>query len=195
LSQLSQAIDATVAGDAAASARLFPLMYEELRMLAARKLAAERPGHTLEPTALVHEAYLRVAGAEPPGGWKGRAHFFAAAAEAMRRILIDSARRRAAQRHGGGRVRADFEDALDAIAAPTVDHTIAGAEDLVALDAVLSKLEAEDKPRADLVKLHYFVGLSLEDAAEALGISRATAYRQWTYARAWLRHEIAAKKS
>jgi RNA polymerase sigma factor (TIGR02999 family) len=169
-------------------------MYEELRMLAARKLAAERPGHTLQPTALVHEAYLRVAGAEPPGGWNGRAHFFAAAAEAMRRILIDSARRRAAQRHGGGRVRAD-EDALDAIAAPGVDHTIAGAEDLLALDAVLSKLEAEDKPRADLVKLHYFVGLSLENAAEALGISRATAYRQWTYTRAWLRHEIAAQKS
>ena len=164
-------------------------------MLAARKLAAERPGHTLEPTALVHEAYLRVAGAEPPGGWNGRAHFFAAAAEAMRRILIDSARRRAAQRHGGGHERAASEDALDAIAAPSVDHTIAGAEDLLALDAVLSKLEAEDKPRADLVKLHYFVGLSLEDAAEALGISRATAYRQWTYTRAWLRHEIGGQKS
>jgi RNA polymerase sigma factor (TIGR02999 family) len=170
------------------------MVYEELRRLAAQRIAGERPGHTLGATALVHEAYLRMAGAEPTDGWNGRAHFFAAAAEAMRRILIDSARRRAARRHGGGRVQVGAEDALAAIAAPSVDDTITSADDLVALDDALKKLEAEDKPRGDLVKLHYFVGLSLEDAAEVLGISRATAYRQWTYARAWLRHEIGVRK-
>lgn len=198
MDELTRVREATAAGDPAAAARLFPMVYEELRMLAARRLAAERPGQSLEATALVHEAYLRLAGAgaqPPPGGWQGRAHFFAAAAEAMRRILIDNARRRAALRHGGGRVRVNSDDALAAIAAPTLDDTIAEADDLVALDAALTKLEAEDKPRADLVKLHYFVGLSLEDAAEALGISRATAYRQWTYARAWLRHEITSRRS
>ena len=192
---MTQAIDASVAGDAAASARLFPLMYEELRLLAARKLAAERRGHTLDPTALVHEAYLRVAGAEPPGGWKGRAHFFAVAAEAMRRILIDSARRRAAQRHGGGRVQVHSDDALAAVAAPSVAPNAADPAELIALDAALLKLEAQDKLKADLVKLHYFVGLSLDDAADALCISRATAYRHWTFARAWLRHEITTPKS
>ena len=182
-------------GDAVATAKLFALVYEELRLLAARKLADERPNHTLQPTALVNEVYLRLAGAQPPAGWNGRAHFFAAAAEAMRRILIDSARRRAARCRGGDRVQAGSDDALAAIAAPSVDQTIGDSDDLLALDAVLRKLEAEDKPRADLVKLHYFVGLSLEDAGEILGISRATAYRQWTYTRAWLRHEIAAQQS
>ena len=164
-------------------------------MLAARRLAAERPGHTLQPTALVHEAYLRLAGASPPGGWQGRAHFFAAAAEAMRRILIDNARRRAAIRHGGGQAHVSSDDALASVASPTLDDTVADDGDLVALDAALTRLEAEDKPKSDLVKLHYFVGLSLEDAAEALGISRATAYRHWTYARAWLHHEIGARES
>jgi RNA polymerase sigma factor (TIGR02999 family) len=143
----------------------------------------------------VHEAYLRLAGIDPPGGWHGRSHFFAAAAEAMRRILIDSARRRAAIRHGGGHSLASSDDVLAAIASPPVEDTPTDPDDLVALDAALSKLESEDKPRADLVKLHYFVGLSLEEAADALGISRATAYRQWTYVRAWLRHEITAHKS
>jgi RNA polymerase sigma factor (TIGR02999 family) len=195
LDPLTRVLQDIAAGDTAAAAKLFPLVYEELRLLAARRLAAERPGHSLEPTALVHEAYLRLAGAAPPGGWTGRAHFFAAAAEAMRRILVDNARRRAALRRGGGRVRVDSDDALAAIAPPAVDDAVTDPDQLVALDAALTKLEAEDKPRADLVKLHYFVGLSLEDAAEALGISRATAYRHWTYARAWLHHEIAGRKS
>jgi RNA polymerase sigma factor (TIGR02999 family) len=195
LNELTRVLEDTATGDSAAAAKLFPLVYEELRMLAARRLAAERPGHTLQPTALVHEAYLRLAGAGPPGGWRGRAHFFAAAAEVMRRILIDNARRRAALRHGGGRAQVSSDDVLAAVASPTVDDTVADDGELVALDAALTKLEAEDKPRSDLVKLHYFVGLSLEDAAEALGISRATAYRQWTYTRAWLRHEIGGQKS
>lgn len=184
------------AGDAAAATKLLPLVYQELRRLAARKLAAERPDHTLQPTALVHEAYLRLATAEPSGGWSGRAHFFAAAAEVMRRILIDNARRRAAVRHGGGRKQAGGEDALASIACPDIDDAaVADPEQLIALDAALKKLEAEDQSRADLVKLHYFVGLSLDDAAEALGISRATAYRRWTYTRAWLRNEIDPAKS
>jgi RNA polymerase sigma factor (TIGR02999 family) len=164
---------------------LLPLVYEELRRLAAHQLAAERPGHTLQPTALVHEAYLRLAGgaggADEPRGWHGRAHFFAAAAEAMRRILIDSARRRSAARHGGECRRVEFDDTF---ATATVPGAAAATDDLIALDAALARLEAEDKPKADLVKLHYFVGLSLDEAADALGVSRATAYRHWTYARA-----------
>jgi RNA polymerase sigma factor (TIGR02999 family) len=195
LDGLTQTLRATAAGDPVAAAKLLPLVYEELRLLAAQKLAGERPGHTLGATALVHEAYLRVAGAEPIEGWNGRAHFFAAAAEAMRRILIDNARRRAAIRHGGGRAQVDCDDALAAVATPSVDENAADPTDLIALDTALLKLEAEDKLKADLVKLHYFVGLSLDDAADALGISRASAYRHWTYARAWLRHEITSNKS
>ena len=192
---MTQTLRATAAGDPVAASKLLPLVYEELRLLAARKLAGERPGHTLGATALVHEAYLRVAGAEPADGWNGRAHFFAAAAEAMRRILIDNARRRAAIRHGGGRAQVDSDDALAAVASPSVDENAADPTDLIALDAALLKLEAEDKLKADLVKLHYFVGLSLDDSADALSISRASAYRHWTYARAWLRHEITSNKS
>jgi RNA polymerase sigma factor (TIGR02999 family) len=193
--ELTRVLQDAAAGNTTAMARVFPLVYEELRLLAARKLARERPGHTLQPTALVHEAYLRVAGSGPPGGWNGRAHFFAAAAETMRRILIDNARRRAAARHGGGCAQVGSDDALSAVAAPTVDESAADPADLIALDAALLKLETEDKLKADLVKLHYFVGLSLEDAAEALGISRANAYRHWAYARAWLRHEVTTPKS
>jgi RNA polymerase sigma factor (TIGR02999 family) len=170
-------------GDAASAHKLLPLVYDELRRLAAQKLAREKAGQTLDPTSLVHEAYLRLLGPEGAKvGWDGRAHFFAAAAEAMRRILIDSARRKAAARHGGGQNRVEIDDALLAIQAPS--------DDLLALDEALEKLAAEDKAKADLVKLHYFTGLSLEEAAAALGISRATAYRFWDYARAWLRHEI-----
>ena len=195
LNELTRVLQASAAGDTAAAAKLFPLVYEELRLMAARRLAGERPGHTLQATALLHEAYLRLAGVAPAGGWQGRAHFFATAAEAMRRILIDNARRRSALRHGGGRAQVNTGDALAAIASPTMDEAVTDPDDLVALDAALTRLEADDKPKADLVKLHYFVGLSLEDAAETLGISRATAYRHWTYARAWLRHEIGEQKS
>ena len=180
----------------ATAAQLLPLVCAELRPLAARKLAAERPGHTLQPTALVHEAYLRLAGARPADGWHGRSHFFAAAAEAMRRVLIDNARRRSAARRGGGIARADADNALASVAAPpTAGAAAADPDELLALDAALARLQAEDKPKADLVKLHYFVGLPLEDAADALGVSRATAYRHWTYARAWLRHEMRSGNS
>jgi RNA polymerase sigma factor (TIGR02999 family) len=186
---LAQILQAVGSGNAADARQLLPLVYDELRRLAAQKLARERPGQTLEPTALVHEAYLRVAGAHAAEGWHGRAHFFAAAAEAMRRILIDNARRNKAGKHGGGREQVDLDNSLAAVAPP------ADCDDLLALDDALQKLEREDKTKADLVKLHYFTGLSLEEAADALAISRATAYRYWTYARAWLRHEITARKS
>jgi RNA polymerase sigma factor (TIGR02999 family) len=179
-------------GNVDGAARLLPLVYDELRRLAAQKLASERPGHTLQATALVHEAYLRLAGAKHTAGhWHGRAHFFAAAAEAMRRILIDNARRRAALCHGGGRQQVDLDDALASITSPTATVSD-NADDLIALDAALTQLESEDKSKSEVVKLHFFVGLSLEDAADALGISRATAYRHWTYARAWLRDRIRA---
>ena len=176
--------------DALTPEHLLPLVYDELRRLAARKLAQERPGQTLQATALVHEAYLRLLGADGAPAFANRAHFFAAAAEAMRRILVDGARRRRSARRGGDRYRVEAGDALAQVEAPAADgHDPAQDEELVALDSALARLEAEDKPKADLVKLHYFVGLSLEDAADALGVSRATAYRHWTYARAWLRHE------
>ena len=183
--------ESAVEFDGATAAQLLPLVYEELRHLAARKLAAERPDHTLQPTALVHEAYLRLAaGAEPARNWRGSAHFFAAAAEAMRRILIDNARRRSAVRHGGNHEQPGGDSALAAVASPAASPLVDEAEELLALDAALSRLEAEDRPKAELVKLHYFGGLSLEDAADALAISRATAYRHWTYARAWLRDRV-----
>ena len=170
---------------------LLPLVYDELRRLAAQKLAHEHPGQTLQATALVHEAYLRVAGTDRVAGhWNGRSHFFAAAAEAMRRILIDNARRRAAICHGGGRRQVELDDALASVTSPTTTPADPHSDNLIALDAALTQLEGEDKSKADLVKLHYFVGVSLEEAADSLGISRATAYRHWAYARAWLRDHI-----
>jgi len=168
-------------GDARAADKLLPLVYEELRHLAAQKLSQERPGQTLQATALVHEAYIRLVGAEGRN-WSSRRHFFAAAAEAMRRILIENARRKQRLRHGGGRRRVDMDDADLAIEAPS--------DDLVALDEALSKLAEEDRVVADLVKMRYFAGLTLEQAAEILGISRRTADRYWAYARAWLYQEI-----
>ena len=181
---------------AADASRLLPLVYDELRRLAAEKLARERPGHTLQPTALVHEAYLRVAGAgRTPGNFNGRSHFFAAAAEAMRRILIDNARRRAALAHGGDRTRVDLDDALVSVNSPAAAASNGHADELIALDTALTRLESEDGAMAQLVKLHFFVGLSLDETADALGISRATAYRRWTYARAWLHHAVRAGPS
>lgn len=179
VTHILQAIDR---GDAASAAKLLPLVYEELRTLAARKLAGEAPGQTLEATALVHEAYLRLVGNN--GRFANRAHFFAAAAEAMRRILIDAARHRQALRHGSDRrqVELQADDPLLAIQAPSVD--------VLALDEALAKLAGEDAVKAELVKLHFFAGLSLEEVAEALSLSRATAYRYWTYARAYLHHEL-----
>jgi len=169
-------------GDPQGANELLPLVYEELRRLAKQRLAQEKPGQTLQATALVHEAYLRLVNGEAAQNWESRGHFFAAAAEAMRRILVDNARRRSAQKRGGQRERQDL-DAVN-IEAPTP------AEDLVALDEALVKLEVEDIVKAQLVKLRYFAGLSEEDAARALGISRTTAQRHWRYAKAWLLDEL-----
>jgi RNA polymerase sigma factor (TIGR02999 family) len=165
-------------GDPHAAAQLLPLVYEELRRLAAQRLAGEAPGQTLQPTALVHEAYLKLVGPDPGRAWNDRAHFFAAAAEAMRRILIDRARQKRRQKHGGGRQRVPLAEA-DAVAESSAD-------DLLALDEALTRLAAEHPRKAELVKLRYFAGLSEEEAAAVLGLSRATASRSWAFARAWL---------
>ncbi|HEY2250242.1 MAG TPA: sigma-70 family RNA polymerase sigma factor [Planctomycetaceae bacterium] len=183
MSEVTRILEAIGSGDTGALERLLPLVYDELRRLAAAKLAHEARGHTLQATALVHEAYLRlIAGAEPR--FQTRGHFFTAAAEAMRRILIDRARSRGRQKRGGGARRLELND-LD-LASPPPD------DDLLALDEALSKLEAEDPVKANLVKLRFFAGLTVEQAATALGISRATADRYWSFARAWLFHEIGA---
>jgi RNA polymerase sigma factor (TIGR02999 family) len=166
-----------------AAADLLPLVYDELRKLAAARIAGEAPGHTLQPTALVHEAYLRLVGPADAPRWDDRGHFFAAAAEAMRRILVDAARRKRTTRHGGDRKRVELPDV------PADPDT--GDDDLLALDAALTRLAAEDPVAARVVELRHFAGLSVEDAADALGLSRATAYRHWTYARAWLRDAVA----
>lgn len=186
MNDVTRILAAIEGGDPQASAELLPLVYQELRRLAAARLAHEAPGQTLQPTALVHEAYLRLIGTENPA-WEGRGHFFAAAAEAMRRILIDKARRKRRHKHGGGRRKLTLDHGLD-VAAPEDNDEL--AEDLVALDAALDKLATEDPTKAELVKLRYFAGLTGEQAAAALGISRATAARYWTYARAWLYHEM-----
>ena len=170
--------------DPRAAEKIFPLAYAELRQLAAAKMAREAAGHTLQPTALVHEAWLRLGGDAQPA-WKNRAHFFGAAAEAMRRILIERARRTKRVRHGGELQRAD-PDLLDFIAAPAVhdDH-------LLAVNDALEKFAALDAKKAELVKLRYFAGLTLEEAADTLGVPLGTAKRWWSYARAWLFREIA----
>lgn len=169
-------------GDPRASERLLPLVYDELRALAARRLAREGPGLTLQATALVHEAYLRLVGTEGTGGWDGRGHFFAAAAVAMRRILVERARRRGRQVHGGGRRRVPLEPDLIADRQPD--------EDLLELDAALDRLAARDPLKARLVELRYFAGLTADQAAGVLGISPSTADRHWAFARAWLRREV-----
>jgi RNA polymerase sigma factor (TIGR02999 family) len=180
---VTRLLKAVAQGDPHAAGQLMPLVYEELRRLAARKLAQERPGQTLSPTALVHEAYLRLAG-DAAGDWDSRGHFFAAAAEAMRRILVENARRKKRLKHGGGRQRVP----LDAVAAPAD----APSDDLLALDDALALLAAEDPVKARLVELRFFAGLSVEDAARCLGISRATADRYWAFARAWLYEKVRA---
>jgi len=168
-------------GDDRAADRLLTAVYDELRRLAARKLDQERPGQTLQATALVHEAYLRLLGVEA-GHWENSVHFFAAAAEAMRRILVESARRKARLKHGGGFHKHEVDEA-DAI-------VVSDPTDLVALDEALERLTREDKVKADLVKLRYFAGLTVEQAGRVLGISRATADRYWTFARTWLFKEM-----
>jgi RNA polymerase sigma factor (TIGR02999 family) len=176
---VTRILSAIEQGGTRAAADLLPLVYDELRRLAAQKLAQEQPGQTLQATALVHEAYLRLVGSEPAPGWESRGHFFAAAAEAMRRILVDRARRKQARRHGGGRGRVELDDIEPAVPAPD--------DDLLALDEALDQLERHDPLSAQLVKLSYFAGLSVDQAAAALRLSRATAYRQLAFARAWLR--------
>jgi RNA polymerase sigma factor (TIGR02999 family) len=186
MSDVTRILDALAHGDPTAAEELLPLVYQELRKLAAHKMAGQAPGHTLQPTALVHEAWLRLAGNES-GRFAGRAHFFAAAAEAMRHILIDSARRKRAARHGGGQVRVDIEKVEIA--------SLADDDELLAIHEVLDKLTAEDPQKAELTKLRYFVGMTFEEAAEVLGISVATAKRHWAYARAFLYEEIQASKT
>jgi RNA polymerase sigma factor (TIGR02999 family) len=183
MSDVTQILHAIEHGDVKAADELLPLVYEELRKLAAYKMANESPDQTLQPTALVHEAWLRLTGKENVQ-WNGRAHFFAAAAEAMRRILIDNARRKRALRHGGGQQRVDILE--QDIAANASD------EQLLAINEAVDKLAAQDKQKAELVKLRFFVGLTIEEAADILGISVPTAKRYWTYARAWLHAEISA---
>jgi RNA polymerase sigma factor (TIGR02999 family) len=169
-------------GDSRAAEELLPLVYEELRKLAAHRMALEAPGHTLQPTALVHEAWLRLAGGAEPAQFENRGHFFAAAAEAMRRVLIDSARRKEAHKRGAGLQRVNLED-VD-LAARADDAT------LLCMNEALEKLAREDLPSAELVKLRFFAGLTTEQAAAALGISERTARRYWFFARAWLHEEL-----
>lgn len=180
MSQVTVILDAIEKGDPKAADQLLPLVYQELRRLAAHKMSNEAAGHTLQPTALVHEAWLRLTGDENRK-WNDRTHFFAAAAEAMRRILVDNARRKGAQRHGGGLQRVELDDVR--LATPDDDQ-------LLAVNEALEKFAARDQQKAELVKLRYFVGLTLEEAAEVLGISAPTAKRYWAYARTWLFAEI-----
>ena len=185
MSEITRILNAIEEGDPHAAERLLPLIYGELRKLAAAKLAQEKPGQTLEATALVHEAYVRLVGTPSEDAareWEGRAHFFAAAAEAMRRILVEKARRKRRPKHGGRLARVDIE--LANIASPMPD------EDLLALDEAMTRLAAEEPIRARLVQLRFYGGLSNEEAAKILGISGVTAKRYWRYARAWLHREV-----
>jgi RNA polymerase sigma factor (TIGR02999 family) len=182
MSDVTRILSALEEGDPHAAEQLLPLVYDELRKLAAEKMANERPGQTLQATALVHEAYLRLVDVQQAPHWNSRGHFFAAAAEAMRRILIENARGKAREKRGGDWQRVDFEK-LDVLTAVSPDQ-------LVALDDALERLAALDRLAGELVKMRYFAGLALNDAAAALGISTATAYRHWAYARAWLRSEL-----
>jgi RNA polymerase sigma factor (TIGR02999 family) len=182
MNDVTRILSAIEHGDPRASEELLPLVYRELRRLAKQRLAHEKPGQTLQATALVHEAYVRLVDGEGARRWDSRGHFFAAAAEAMRRILVDNARRKRSEKHGGRSARQQLDD-ID-IAGP------APSEDLLALDDALTKFEAEDPDKARIIKLRYFAGLTEEDAAEVLGVSRATVQRHWRYAKAWLLDEL-----
>jgi RNA polymerase sigma factor (TIGR02999 family) len=182
MSEVTQLLNDVAAGDPHAAGRLLPLVYDELRRLAAQRLAQERPGQTLQATALVHEAYLRLVGHGNEQPWNGRGHFFAAAAEAMRRILVENARRKQSLKHGSDLSRQALDE--EQIAAPEP------REDLLALDEALTRFATTNQQAAELVQLRYFAGLTLPEAAEALGISSRTAGRLWAFARAWLRREI-----
>jgi len=181
MTDVTRILNAIEQGDARAADELLPVVYEELRLLAAQKLSKESPGQTLQATALVHEAYLRLVGGDNPN-WDGRGHFFAAAAEAMRRILIENARRKKSLKYGGDRQRIDMDGAEFAVKGPP--------DNLLALDEALEKLAQKDRIKAELVKLRYFAGLTIEQAAQNMGISTTTAKRYWAFARAWLLREI-----
>ena len=181
VADVTEVLNAVEAGDPQAASALLPLVYDELRKLAAARLAGEQPGQTLQATALVHEAYLRLVGGEPPHGWDGQGHFFAAAAEAMRRILIDRARHKNTAKAGGGR-RAGLDD-LDPVA-------VEPDPELLLLDDALRELEDRYPRKAEVVKLRFFVGLTVPQAADALGVSVSTAENDWAYARSWLRRRM-----
>jgi RNA polymerase sigma factor (TIGR02999 family) len=192
MSDVTQILQSIEQGDPQAADRLLPLVYDELRRLAAQKLANEKPGQTLQPTALVHEAYLRLVASgddesQQEPSWKCRGHFFAAAAEAMRRILVDSARRKKRVKHGGERHRMELNE-------PSIPVD-SSADDILALDEALNRLTLEDPAAAHVVHLHFFAGLPIEQVAETLGVARATAYRQWAYARVWLRSAMDADET
>lgn len=180
-SQVSHVLSAIDQGDPSAASQLLPLVYDELRKLAAYHLDKEQKSQTLEPTALVHEAYLKILGGNQTAGWKSRGHFFAAAAESMRRILIDNARRKNAVKHGGDRQKIQLED---------FHHITESPRALVALDEALVQFETEEPDKANLVKLRFFAGLTTAEAAELMNISVATAERWWSYSRVWLLSEI-----
>jgi RNA polymerase sigma factor (TIGR02999 family) len=182
MSDVTRILSAIEQGDPHAAEQLLPLVYDELRKLAAQKLAREKPGQTLQATALVHEAYLRLVGGAPEQHWEGRGHFFVAAAEAMRRILIENARRKQAEKHGGGWQRHELMEAELAIDSR--------GEELFAVDEALSELTRREPLVARLVELRFFVGLTLDQAAKVLGLSERKAYRHWAYARAWLRRAL-----
>ena len=189
MSDVTRILSQIESGDPSAAEKLLPLVYEELRKLAAAKLAQENPGQTLQATALVHEAYLRLVGKEPGGrgqeavNWNSRGHFFGAAAEAMRRIIVEQARHRGRLKRGGRRQRVDLDSACSIQEPPSLD--------ILALDEALTKLAATEPAKADLVKLRFFAGLTMPQAADALGVSLATAERYWTFAKAWLHSELA----
>jgi RNA polymerase sigma factor (TIGR02999 family) len=183
VSHVTRLLEAAQGGDRHAAAELLPLVYDELRKLAAVRLAHEKPGQTLDATALVHEAYLRLVGDQQ---FENRGHFFAAAAEAMRRILVENARRKSLPKHGGGRQRIELNEA---------HRVLASCDDLLLLDDALERLAVEDATAVEIVKLRLFAGLSVEEAADALTLARATAYRHWTVARAWLRCELGDETS
>lgn len=188
MTDVTRILNAIKQGDTQATEKLLPLVYEELRLLAAQKMSRELPGQTLQATALVHEAYIRLVDSEAQD-WNSRGHFFAAAAEAMRRILIDNARRKKSLKRGGGRQRIEFEAAI------LTGGKSYQMDDLIALDEAMQKLAGMDKIKADLVKLRFFAGLTSEQAAGVLGISTATAERYWDYARSWLRVEISQESN
>jgi RNA polymerase sigma factor (TIGR02999 family) len=182
MSEVTRVLSAIEQGDPHAAAQLLPLVYDELRRLAMDKIARERPGQTLQATALVHEAYLRLVSGDQAQPWNSKGHFFAAAAEAMRRILVEQARRKHRLKRGGDLNRVDLEDVEIAVEGPS--------DDLVALDEALTRLAVKHPEKAELVKLRYFAGLNVSEAASVLGISTSTADRHWTYARAWLYREV-----